>query len=102
MKRITEAIQDSMFLETKAISQEVFAQIIILGSTNLTINNKIHLLVTMVIDSLNPTNRPSLSKTHIQKRNQILNNNYHNSSNSYNKALVSMHQTEITLFNRDN
>ena len=56
IERITEAIQDSMVLETRAINQEVATQTIILGSTSLTINNKIHLLAVMAIDSLNHTN----------------------------------------------
>ena len=37
---ITEAMQDSMVLETKAINKEVVFQTIILVSTSLTINNK--------------------------------------------------------------
>ena len=101
---ITEAIQDSIVVETKAINQEVITQTITLGSTSLIFDNKIYLLVTMVIDLLNPLNRPSLSKTHIEILNQILNNNLHRhkNSNSHNKALASMHQTEITLYNKDN
>ena len=84
--------------------QEEVTQTMTLGSTNLTINSKIHLLATMVIDSLNPTNKPSLSKTHIETMNQILNNNHHhhNSSNSHNKALASIHQVEITIYNKGN
>ena len=74
IERITEAIQDSMVLEAKAINQEVATQTIILGTTSLTINNKIHPLATMVIDSLNHTNKPSHSKTHIEIMNQMLNN----------------------------
>ena len=103
IERITEAIQDSMVLETKAINQEVATQTIILGSTSLTINNKIHLLAVMAIDSLNHTNKPSLSKTHIEIMNQNLNNNHHrhNNSNSH-KVLASKHQVEITIYNKDN
>ena len=62
IEKITEAIQDSMVLEIKAISEEVATQTIILGSTSLIFNNKIHLLVTMVIDLHNPTNRHSLQQ----------------------------------------
>ena len=103
IERITEAIQDSMVLETNAINQEVATQTIILGSTSLTINNRIHLLAVMAIDSLNHTNKPSLSKTHIEILNQILNNNYHhhNNSNSH-KVLASIHQIELTIYNKDN
>ena len=103
-ERITEAIQDSMVLEAKAINQEVATQTIILGSTSLTINNKIHFLAVMAIDSLNHTNKPSLSKTPIEIMNQILNNNHHhhNNSNSHNKVLASIHQVEITIYNKDN
>ena len=103
-ERITEEIQDSMVLETKAINQEVATQTIILGSTSLTINNKIHLLAAMAIDSLNHTNKPSLSKTPIEIMNQILNNNHHhhNNSNSHNKVLASIHQVETTIYNKDN
>ena len=103
-ERITEAIQDSMVLETKAINQEVATQTIILGSTSLTINNKIHLLAVMAIDSLNHTNKPSLSKTPIEIMNQISINNHHlhNNSNSHNKVLASIHQVEITIYNKDN
>ena len=99
IEKLTEAIQDSMILEIKDINQEVVTQTIILGSTSLIFNNKIHLLVTMVIDLLNLTIKPSLSNTHIELMNQILNNNchHHNNSNSHNKALASMHQTEITI-----
>ena len=64
-RKIVEAIKDSMVLETEGINQEV-AKTIVLGSTSLIFNNKIHILVTMVIDLLNPTNRTSLSKTHIE------------------------------------
>ena len=104
IEQITEAIQDSMVLETKAINHEVATQTIILGSTSLTINNKIHLLVSMVRDLHNPTNRHSLSKTHIEIMNQISNNNYHhhNNSNSHNKVLACIHQVEITIYNKDN
>ena len=68
---ITEAMQDSMVLETKAINKEVVFQTIILVSTSLTINNKINLLVTMVIDLPNHRNIRSLSKIHIEIINQI-------------------------------
>ena len=106
IERITEAIQDSMVLETKAINQEVATQTIILGSTSLTINNKIQQQNTsvMAMDSLNHTNKPSLSKTPIEIMNQILNNNHHhhNNSNSHNKVLASIHQLEITIYNKDN
>ena len=92
-----------MVLGTKAINQEVATQTIILGSTSLTINNKIHLSTVMAIDSLNHTNKPSLSKTPIEIMNQILNNNHHhhNNSNSHNKVLASIHQAEITIYNKD-
>ena len=104
IERITEAKQDSMVIETKAINQEVATQTIILGSTSLTVNNKIHLLAIMAIDSLNHTNKRSLSKTHIEIMNQILNNNHHhhNDNNSHNKVLASVHQVEITIYNKDN
>ena len=104
IERITEAIQDSMVRETKAINQEVATQTIILGSTSLTINNKIHLLAAMAIYSLNHTNKPSLSKIHIEEMNQILNNNHHhhNNSNSHNKVLASIHHVEITIYSKDN
>ena len=104
IERITEAIQDSMVLENKAINQEVAIQTIILGSTSLTINNKIHLLAALAIDSLNHTNKPSLIETHIEIMNQILKNNHHhhNNSNSHNKVLASIHQVEITIYNKDN
>ena len=103
IERITEAIQDSMVLETKAINQEAATQTIILGSTIQIFNNQTHLLATMVIDSLNHTNKPSLSKTHREVMNQILNNNHHHhNSSSHNKALASMHQIEITLYNKGN
>ena len=74
----------------------VATQTIILGSTSLIFNKKIHLLVTMLIDLLNPTNRHSLSNTNIEILNQILNNNHphHNNSNSHNKARASVHQTK--------
>ena len=103
IEKITEAIQD-LVLETKAINQEVATQTIILGSTSLTINNKIHLLAVMAIDSLNYTNKLSLSKTILEIMNQILNNNHHhhNNSNSHNKVLVSIHQVEMTIYNKDN
>ena len=71
IERITEATEYLVVLETKAINQEEVTQTITLVSTSLTINSKIHLLITMVIDSLNPTNKPSLSKTHVEKINQI-------------------------------
>ena len=102
IERITEATQGTMVLETKAINQEVDTQTIILGSTSLIFNNKIHFLVTMVIDLLNPTNKPSLSQTHIKVMNQILNTNchHHYNSNSHNKALASMHQTNNSLQQR--
>ena len=104
IERITEATEYLVVIETKAINQEEVTPTITLGSTSLTINSKKHLLITMVIDSLNPTNKPSLSKTHIEKINQILTNNHHhhNNSNSHNKALASMHQTEISIYNNDN
>ena len=104
IERITEAIQDSMVLETKAINQEVATQTIILGSTSLTIINKKHLLAVMAIDSLNHPNKPSLSKTHVEIMNQVLNNNHHhhNNSNSHNKVLASIHQVEICIYNKDN
>ena len=104
IERITEAIQDSMVLETKAINQELATQTIILGSKSLTINNKINFLAVMAIDSLNHTNKPSLSKTHIEIMNQILSNihHHHNNSNSHNKVLASIHQVEITIYNTDN
>ena len=97
--RTTEATQYSLVLETNAINQKVVTPTLILGSTSLIINNKIHLLVTMVIDSLNPTNRPSyIFKVHIGIMNQILKNNPQTiSSISHNKALASLHQTEINL-----
>ena len=96
IKRITEALQDSMVRETKAINQNVATQTIIPGSTSLIFENKIHLLVFLLLDLLNPTNRPSLSKTNIEIMNQILSNNchHHNDSNSNNKALACMHQTK--------
>ena len=99
IERKTEAIQDSMVLETKAINQEMATQTIIIGSTSLIINNKIYLLAAMAIDSLNHTNKSSLSKTHIEIMNQILNNNHHhhNNSNSHKKVLASIHQVEITI-----
>ena len=103
IERITEAIQDSMVLETKAINQEVATQTIIVGTTSLTINSKIHLLAAMAIDSLNHTNKPSLSKTHIEIMNQILNNNdHHHNNNSHTQVLASIHQVEITIYNEDN
>ena len=64
IERITEAIQDSMVLETKNINQEVATQTIILGSTSQIFKNKTHLLATMVKGLHNPTNRHSLSKTY--------------------------------------
>ena len=104
IERKPEAIQDSMVLETKAINQEVATQTVILGSTSLVFNNKIRLLVTMVIYLHNRTNRHSLSKTHMEIMNQILNNNHHhhNMSNSQNKVLASIHQVEITIYNKNN
>ena len=104
IERNTEAIQDSMVLKTKTINQELATQTIILGSTSLTINNKIHCLATMVIDSLNHTNKPSLSKTHIEIMNQILSNNHHhhNNTNSHKNVLASIHQVKITIYNKDN
>ena len=101
---ITEAKQDSMVLETEAFNQEVATQTIILDSTSLIFNNKIHLLVTMVIDLHNPTNRRSLSKTHIEIMNQISINNHHhyNNCNGHNRAQASIHQVEITIYNKDN
>ena len=55
-------------------------------------------------ESLNHTNKPSLSKTHIEIMNQLLNNNHHhhNNSNSHNILLASIHQVEITIYNKDN
>ena len=101
IERKTEAIQDSMVPETNAINQEVANQTITLGSTSLIFNNKIRLLVTMVIDLHNRTNRHSLSKTHIEIMNQILSNNHHhhNNSHSHNKVLACIHQVEITIYN---
>ena len=40
-------------------------------------------------------------KTHIEIMNQILNNNHHHNSNSH-KVLASIHQVEITIYNKDN
>ena len=56
----------------------------------------------MVIDLLNPTNKPSLSQTHIKVMNQILktNRHHHYNSNSHNKVLASMHQTNNSLQQR--
>ena len=78
IERITEAIQDSL----------------VVGS--LIIKNQIHLLATMAIYLFNHMNKRSCSKIQIETMNQILNNN-HNNSNSHNKTLTCMHQTEITL-----
>ena len=103
IERLTEATQDSMVLESKAINQERVTQTITLGSTSLTIHNKINLSIIMVIYSLNSTNKSSLSKKHIEIIKQILNNNHLNkSSNIDNKALGFMHHPETTLLNRDN
>ena len=103
IERITGVIEDLIVLETKAINKEVITQTITLGSTSLNFNSKIHLLVTMVIDLHNPFNRHSLSKTHIEIMNQFLNKNrhHHKNSNSHNNALASMHQTEISLYNKN-
>ena len=76
-------------------------QAIILGPTSLTVNNKIHILVTIVMDSLNSTNNPSLNKIHRNiEPNLEQQSTQHQQQQPQHGAF--MHQTEITFCNRDN